>query len=99
MEHEKLSIKTIFFYVAVKLEIRISSKGSSFMLVGFKSIFLAIPNEKRHQICFTGHETKAMLNNSGPRYKRSKLERMMNWDIVWCVVILLVLCFIGAVGE
>ncbi|KAK7880846.1 hypothetical protein WMY93_032526, partial [Mugilogobius chulae] len=27
------------------------------------------------QVC---HETKAMLNNNGPRYKRSKLERQMN---------------------
>ncbi len=38
-----------------------------------------------------GHETKAMKNNNGPRYKRSELERLMNWDVVWCVVILLVL--------
>lgn len=39
-----------------------------------------------------------MLNNGGPRYKRSKLERQMNVDIIWCVVILLVLCVVGAVG-
>lgn len=39
-----------------------------------------------------------MLNNGGPRYKRSKLERQMNTDIIWCVVILLVLCVVGAVG-
>lgn len=38
-----------------------------------------------------------MLNNSGPRYKRSELERLTNWDIVWCVVILLVMCVTGAV--
>jgi phospholipid-translocating ATPase len=46
----------------------------------------------------TGHETKAMLNNGGPRYKRSQLERFMNVDVVWCVVILVVLCVIGAIG-
>lgn len=45
-----------------------------------------------------GHETKAMLNNNGPRYKRSSLERQMNGDIMWCVVILLVFCVIGAAG-
>ncbi|KAG8239127.1 hypothetical protein J437_LFUL018830 [Ladona fulva] len=39
-----------------------------------------------------------MLNNGGPRYKRSALERQMNVDVVWCVVILLVLCVVGAVG-
>jgi phospholipid-translocating ATPase len=39
-----------------------------------------------------------MLNNGGPRYKRSQLERSMNRDVVWCVVILVVLCIIGAIG-
>lgn len=38
-----------------------------------------------------------MLNNSGPRYKRSELERLTNWDIIWCVLILLVMCFTGAI--
>jgi phospholipid-translocating ATPase len=39
-----------------------------------------------------------MLNNGGPRYKRSNLERQMNLDVIWCVLILFVLCVIGAVG-
>ncbi|CAG2054143.1 unnamed protein product [Timema podura] len=39
-----------------------------------------------------------MLNNGGPRYKRSELERQMNLDVIWCVLILFVLCIIGAVG-
>jgi phospholipid-translocating ATPase len=46
----------------------------------------------------SGHETKAMLNNGGPRYKRSRLERQMNTDVIWCVIILLVLCCLGAIG-
>ena len=46
-----------------------------------------------------GHETKAMLNNNGPRYKRSKLERQMNVDVFWCVIILLVMCLFAAVGA
>lgn len=45
-----------------------------------------------------GHETKAMLNNNGPRYKRSKLERQMNVDVFWCVIILLVMCLFAALG-
>lgn len=49
-------------------------------------------------IILSGHETKAMLNNNGPRYKRSTLEKQMNTDIMWCVVILLVLCAIGSIG-
>ena len=40
-----------------------------------------------------------MLNNGGPRLKRSKLERRMNAAVVWCVVLLLVMCFVGAVGS
>jgi phospholipid-translocating ATPase len=49
-------------------------------------------------VVYAGHETKAMLNNGGPRYKRSALERQMNQDVLWCVLILIVLCLIGAVG-
>ncbi|KAG7198267.1 hypothetical protein KM043_005670 [Ampulex compressa] len=49
-------------------------------------------------VIYAGHETKAMLNNGGPRYKRSRLEKQMNVDVVWCVLILAVLCIIGATG-
>lgn len=48
---------------------------------------------------YAGHETKAMLNNSGPRYKRSQLEQKMNIDVIWCVIILILLCLAGAVGS
>uniref|UniRef100_A0A671VCN6 Phospholipid-transporting ATPase n=1 Tax=Sparus aurata TaxID=8175 RepID=A0A671VCN6_SPAAU len=48
-------------------------------------------------VIYAGHETKAMLNNNGPRYKRSKLERQMNVDVFWCVIILLVMCLFAAV--
>lgn len=46
-----------------------------------------------------GHETKAMMNNSGPRSKRSQLERRLNTDILCCVVLLLAMCLTAAVGE
>jgi phospholipid-translocating ATPase len=49
-------------------------------------------------VVYAGHETKAMLNNSGPRYKRSYLEQKMNIDVVWCVIILIILCAVGAIG-
>ncbi|XP_012281386.1 probable phospholipid-transporting ATPase VD isoform X2 [Orussus abietinus] len=50
-------------------------------------------------VVYAGHETKAMLNNGGPRYKRSRLEKQMNLDVIWCVVILVVLCIVGAIGS
>ena len=50
-------------------------------------------------VVYAGHETKAMLNNSGPRYKRSYLEQKMNMDVVWCVAILILLCAVGAIGS
>ncbi|XP_077183332.1 phospholipid-transporting ATPase VB isoform X3 [Paroedura picta] len=50
-------------------------------------------------VIYTGHETKAMLNNSGPRYKRSKIERRMNVDIFFCVGLLFIMCLVGAVGH
>lgn len=46
-----------------------------------------------------GHDTKALLNNRGPRYKRSKLERLINRDVLWSVVLLLLMCFLCALGK
>uniref|UniRef100_A0A3P8TSC2 Phospholipid-transporting ATPase n=1 Tax=Amphiprion percula TaxID=161767 RepID=A0A3P8TSC2_AMPPE len=42
------------------------------------------------------HETKSMLNNNGPRYKRSKLERKLNIDVIFCVILLFTMCLVGA---
>ncbi|XP_071670893.1 phospholipid-transporting ATPase VB isoform X2 [Patagioenas fasciata] len=50
-------------------------------------------------VIYAGHETKAMLNNNGPHYKRSKIERRMNMDIFLCVGLLLVMCLVGAIGH
>ncbi|XP_041927145.1 probable phospholipid-transporting ATPase VD isoform X1 [Alosa sapidissima] len=50
-------------------------------------------------VVYAGHETKAMQNNSGPRYKRSKMERRLNVDVLWSVVILLLMCLTAAVGH
>lgn len=50
-------------------------------------------------VLYAGHETKAMMNNTGPRYKRSKLEKDINIDVVAQVVILIALCLAGAIGN
>lgn len=49
-------------------------------------------------LCDSGHETKAMMNNSGPRYKRSYLEKRLNTDVLWCVLLLIVMCLTAAIG-
>ncbi|EDO40789.1 predicted protein [Nematostella vectensis] len=49
-------------------------------------------------VVYAGHDTKAMLNNSGPRSKHSKVERDLNLDVIACVVILFTLCFLGGLG-
>ncbi|KAM4626029.1 phospholipid-transporting ATPase VD [Polymixia lowei] len=50
-------------------------------------------------VVYAGHETKAMKNNSGPRYKRSQLERRLNMDVLWCVLLLFIMCLTAAVGH
>ncbi|KAM4555740.1 phospholipid-transporting ATPase VB [Odontesthes bonariensis] len=50
-------------------------------------------------VVYAGHETKSMLNNSGSRYKRSKLERKLNIDVFFCVILLFTMCLIGALGH
>ena len=51
------------------------------------------------RVMWSGHETKALLNNNGPRYKRSKLECRLNRDVIWCVLILLLMCLYCSLGE
>ncbi|KAM9842024.1 phospholipid-transporting ATPase VD [Aulostomus maculatus] len=50
-------------------------------------------------VVYAGHETKAMMSNSGPRYKRSQLERQLNLQVLWCVVLLVIMCLTAAVGH
>ena len=49
-------------------------------------------------VVYAGHDTKAILNNSGPRYKRSKMEAQINRELMWCWIILLLFCLAGAIG-
>ncbi|VDL92263.1 unnamed protein product [Schistocephalus solidus] len=49
-------------------------------------------------VVYAGRETKAVLNNSGRKFKRSKLERRINKDVIWCVLILVIVCITGALG-
>ena len=46
-----------------------------------------------------GHQTKALLNNSGPKVKRSKLEKDINTEVISQLFILLAFCLIGAIGT
>ena len=57
------------------------------------------PDASLSSVCPTGHETKALLNNSGPRYKRSRLERQMNCDVLWCVLLLICMSLFSAIGK
>ncbi|KAK2165061.1 hypothetical protein LSH36_55g03001 [Paralvinella palmiformis] len=50
-------------------------------------------------VVYAGHDTKALLNNRGPRYKRSKVERQINRDVIWCVILLLLMCFFSSLGT
>ncbi|KAG7252447.1 hypothetical protein CRUP_009941, partial [Coryphaenoides rupestris] len=50
-------------------------------------------------VVYAGRETKSMLNNSGPRYKRSRLERALNRDVIFCVALLFAMCLVGSVGH
>nr|XP_057934658.1 probable phospholipid-transporting ATPase VD isoform X2 [Doryrhamphus excisus] len=50
-------------------------------------------------VVYAGHETKALMNNSGPRYKWSQLEKRLNVDVLWCVLLLFVMCLTAAVGH
>lgn len=50
-------------------------------------------------LCATGHQTKALLNNSGPKVKRSKLERDINVEVVFQLVFVITIALVGAIGT
>uniref|UniRef100_A0AAY5EDV4 Phospholipid-transporting ATPase n=1 Tax=Electrophorus electricus TaxID=8005 RepID=A0AAY5EDV4_ELEEL len=50
-------------------------------------------------VVYAGHDTKSMLNNNRPRYKRSRVESKMNKEVLCCVFLLFCMCLIGAVGD
>ncbi|XP_072294948.1 phospholipid-transporting ATPase VB [Eucyclogobius newberryi] len=50
-------------------------------------------------VVYAGRETKSMLNNNGPRYKRSRLERRLNIDVFFCMLLLFTMCIIGSLGH
>uniref|UniRef100_A0A8C2XID1 Phospholipid-transporting ATPase n=1 Tax=Cyclopterus lumpus TaxID=8103 RepID=A0A8C2XID1_CYCLU len=50
-------------------------------------------------VVYAGHETKAMMNNSGPRYKCSQLEKQLNTYVLWCVLLLIIMCLTSAIGH
>uniref|UniRef100_A0A8C5H1X7 Phospholipid-transporting ATPase n=1 Tax=Gouania willdenowi TaxID=441366 RepID=A0A8C5H1X7_GOUWI len=50
-------------------------------------------------VVYAGHETKVMLNNNMSRNKRSKLERKLNRDVFFCVILLFVMCLVGSLGH
>ena len=48
---------------------------------------------------YVGHDTKALLNNTGLRAKRSKLEKDINLEVIAQLVLLLLISVGGAIGE
>ena len=50
-------------------------------------------------VVFTGHETKLMMNSTTTPIKRTKVERMINSEIIFLFIVLLCMAVIGAVGQ
>lgn len=48
---------------------------------------------------FTGHETKLMMNSSATPVKRTKVELMVNSQIIFLFCVLLVIALVGALGQ
>jgi phospholipid-transporting ATPase len=48
---------------------------------------------------FTGHETKLMMNSSATPNKRTKIERMINYEIIFLFLVLVSIALIGATGQ
>lgn len=50
-------------------------------------------------VVFTGHETKLMKNASSPRVKKTKVELMVNSQIIFLLIVLVTISLICAAGS
>jgi phospholipid-transporting ATPase len=50
-------------------------------------------------VVYTGHETKLMKNSSFPPLKRSTVDKVTNWQILWLFLLLLIICLISAIAS
>ncbi|KJE94477.1 hypothetical protein, variant [Capsaspora owczarzaki ATCC 30864] len=48
-------------------------------------------------VVYAGHDTKVLQNSSRGRFKRTKMDKMMNKEIIFVFVILILFCLIGAI--
>lgn len=50
-------------------------------------------------VCYTGSETKVMLNAGITPSKRSFLTRQLNWAVAWNFIILFIMCFVSGLVD
>jgi magnesium-transporting ATPase (P-type) len=50
-------------------------------------------------VVFTGHETKLMMNSTSTPVKSTKVEKMINEQIIFLFLCLIVIATLGALGE
>ena len=50
-------------------------------------------------VVFTGFDTKIMLNSGITPTKRSRIQRELNWNVVYNFVILLIMCIVSGVVQ
>lgn len=84
--NKKKKINNKYIYIVKDKTVRVMKLYHTYFLPALLSL------------CYSGHETKAMMNNSGPRYKRSQLEKRLNTDVLWCVLLLIIMCLTAAIG-
>lgn len=50
-------------------------------------------------VVFTGFDTKIMLNSGMTPTKRSRIQRELNWNVIYNFVILLIMCIVSGVVQ
>lgn len=90
----KKTLKLQYIFLMMQYFQGLNENWKPYILVWYKReclVVLSLP--------ISGKDTKALMNNSGPRYKRSSLEVATNRFIIYCVLILVGMCLFAGIAS
>jgi phospholipid-translocating P-type ATPase (flippase) len=94
---EPPNVKIYEFVAVVDMEDKKTVLGPDNLLL--RGCVLRNTAEVYGLVLYTGPQSKVMLNNTGPKLKRSSLETQMNSGIVMCIMLMLLMASAASLGT
>ena len=94
---EPPNVKIYEFVAVVEMEDKRTVLGTDNLLL--RGCVLRNTAEVYGLVLYTGPQSKVMLNNTGPKLKRSSLETQMNSGIIMCIVLMVLMAASASLGT